>query len=746
MAFYSTMTLHPNNESEKMIMQMRLILNIILCITYCFFRYMSLWMFKTRYTTIIAMLSSAIFYTGVAAEEEETKEIEHLVVQAEYLSIDKANSIKTPTPIIDIPQSLSITTAEEMTQLGVRDISDIVQYTPGVNMSQGEGHRDAVVFRGIRSTADFFIDGVRDDVQYYRPLYNLEQVEILRGPNALLFGRGGSGGVLNRVTKKAEIGEQFLGYKGTADTFAEHVIELDGNYSINDRVAFRINAMYEGLENHRDFYDGERFGFNPTFKFKITSDTTLDISYEYIKHERFIDRGIPTGANGEPVEAFEDIVFADPDLNKTELEAHVFRAAIEHSFTENLKGNFSAFYGDYDKFYQNFYASDFDPTTNIVELDGYVDTTDRQNLMFSGNLVGEFDTKGIGHTVLFGGEYIDTSSDQDRFNATWLPDGNADSDTELFTVMRPLNIRGGIGINSADTPIVNDFTADLNDDTRVDIDVYSVYIQDQIELSPLFDVVFGLRYDNFEIEVNNVEPGASFGIRTSRDDRVSPRAGLIFKPWEDISFYASYSESFLPRSGEQYADINNAEDLLDADEFETRELGVKWDFAALSLTAALFQNEQTIADRDNMTGETFEVRGLSVDGLEISLEGQLIENLYISTGYTYLDGKTSSGAEPRELPENMFSFWGQYRFTPKFGLGLGFVYQDNSLITDGGSTLLPSYTRVDAAAYYDLSAKLRLQVNVENLTNELYFPNAHSTHQATVGKPINAMFTIRGQF
>jgi len=275
------------------------------------------------------------------AENTENSDLGKLTVVGQFLYADQVNALKTPTPIIDVPQSLSIITAEQITQQGFNSIGDIINYTPGVNTSQGEGHRDAVVFRGVRSTADFFIDGVRDDVQYFRPLYNLEQVEILRGPNALLFGRGGTGGILNRVTKKGVIGESFTGIQTSVDSFGGFGVQVDSNFSSRDNMAFRINFMYEGLENHRDFFDGDRFGFNPTAKFILSPDTTLDLSYEYVDHQRFIDRGIPTGSDGRPVEDFENIVFGDPDLNTTELQAHLFRAALQHNFSENLKGNFS---------------------------------------------------------------------------------------------------------------------------------------------------------------------------------------------------------------------------------------------------------------------------------------------------------------------------------------------------------------------------------------------------------------------
>ena len=290
--------------------------------------------------------------TAFAADMED---IERLTVEGKYLSVNQSNSIKSPTPIIDVPQSLSIITAEEITARGITSIGQIIDYAPGVNTSQGEGHRDSVVFRGVRSTADFYLDGNRDDVQYYRSLYNLEQVEVLRGPNALLFGRGGTGGVLNRVTKKGVLGDRFNSYQAGIDSFGGFDVALDSNFDVSDTAAIRVNAFYESLENHRDFYDGDNYGINPTARIALSTATTLDLSYEYANHERFIDRGIPTGDNGEPVEALKDITFGDADLNTAEFEAHILRANLQHTFNENLKGNVTVAYGDYDKLYQNFY-------------------------------------------------------------------------------------------------------------------------------------------------------------------------------------------------------------------------------------------------------------------------------------------------------------------------------------------------------------------------------------------------------
>jgi catecholate siderophore receptor len=549
------------------------------------------------------------------------------------------------------------------------------------------------------------------------------------------------------VTKKAELGEVFSGFQVHADTFGGVGGQFDTNFALSDGAALRINAMYEGLEGHRDFYDGKRFGLNPTARFELSPATTLDLSYEYVDHERFIDRGIPTGADGEPVEAFEDIVFGDPELNTTRLDAHLFRAMVQHRFSENLKGRFSAFYGDYDKFYKNFYAASFDQATNIVGIDGYVDTTQRQNFILSGDLIGEFATGTFGHTIVTGFEYIDTSNDNDRFNPVW---SGSDDDVEFFNVMRPLGFRDGFGTNASGNLTAVTFS-DLNDDTSADLEVFSAYIQDEIEISDHLDIIVGARFDRFDITVDNLNPSVAPDdrSRSRTDEEITPRLGLVYKPIENVSFYGSYSESFLPASGEQFADINGDDDRLDPSEFTNLEAGVKWDFMpGLSFTAAVFEIEQRSPELDDATGGERQVFIEStIEGFEAQLQGQLTDDWFVSAGYSYLDGEQAgSDLRPRELPENMFSLWNAYQFTEQFGMGLGVTYQDESFINNGNTATLPSYTRVDAAAYYDFSDDLRIQLNVENLTDELYFPNAHSTHQATVGAPLNAKITLSGRF
>ena len=290
-------------------------------------------MFKITKALVKAILVSSIAIATTLVADEPVEEI---VVKGKVLYSDQVKALKTPTAIIDVPQSLSIVTDEDIRKQGIREIGDIVRYTPGVNTSQGEGHRDSVVFRGVRSTADFYQDGNRDDVQYYRSLYNVDQVEILRGPNALLFGRGGTGGIINRVTKKAQIGETFGSFDIGADDFGAFDFAADYNTSTGGNTALRLNLHNDSLENHRDMYDGDRTGFNPTVKIQMSDKTTLDLSYEYADHERFIDRGIPT-ANGKPVEALKDVVFGTSDINVTTLEADILEESSQQIFPILLK-------------------------------------------------------------------------------------------------------------------------------------------------------------------------------------------------------------------------------------------------------------------------------------------------------------------------------------------------------------------------------------------------------------------------
>ena len=685
-----------------------------------------------KFISLILFFSFTVLSQTAENEDVNDKNIEEVVVKGNVLYSDQVNALKTPVPILDVPQTVSIVTDVDIRKQGFREIGDIIRYTPGVNTSQGEGHRDSVVFRGVRSTADFFQDGVRDDVQYYRSLYNVEQVEILRGPNALLFGRGGTGGIINRVTKKAVVGETFTAHDVGIDSFGAADIALDTNFQLENGAALRINLHSDTLANHRDHYDGNRVGFNPTMTLKVSPETTVFLSYEYADHERFIDRGIPT-INGSPDESLSDIVFGNSSANVQTLEATIMRAQVEHTLSDTSKANFSFTSSSFDKLYQNIYASGYDGT--LVTMDGYYDPTERDNTIMSANLVNELSLGGVVHTLLIGAEFIQTDNENLRYDANW---STTNDDNEIFNITRPMDFT----VNSGGVATALDYVTKLNRQTASDISVTSIFIQDQIDLSDNWKLMVGGRLDDFDITVDDIKNGTS---ESRNDNTFSPRAGVIYKPQENVSLYLSYSESFLPRSGEQFKALSATSARLDPDVFESTEIGMKVALNEnISLNAAYFDSEQVRAERDNDTGETSEVRGLTVDGFEIELKGRVVDNLNLAIAYSDLSGETSSGGIPREIPEHTLSAFVAWEVNEKLSVGLGLTQQGESKIKDNTPGLvLPEYTRVDLSAYYQVAPNLSVQMNVENLMDELYFPHSHSTHQASVGESVNSRVSLR---
>lgn len=680
------------------------------------------------------------------------QEMEEVIVEGRYLSIDKMNSVKTPTPIRDVPQSLSILTDTQIQDQAFTNFGDVLRYTPGLSISQGEGHRDAIIIRGIQTTADFFVDGIRDDVQYYRPLYNVEQVEILRGSNALLFGRGGGGGVINRVQKRPEFGEQFSSINLGADTLGAWTGSVDTNFVVSDDAAGRLNAYYTGMDNHRDFYDGNAFAINPTFKMRLGEQTTAAFSYEYVEDDRVVDRGVPSrvvaGGPNVPLEGYEDTFFGSPDENLTTLQASLLRARVEHEFSTSLRGDVTVQYADYDKLYQNLYPSDAVDVTggtfSQVELDGYRDTTDRQNLIVQANLVGEFDTGRIGHTLLLGAEF----GNQDTANARQDNVFAANGDDQLvIPFTNPLDIPA-FGFDSPAR------------DRESEVTFTSLYLQDQVSLTDQFKVLLGLRYDDFDIEVlDNIEQndGDAIGGNFAREDtEVTPRLGFIYKPMENVSAYASYSETFLPRSGDQFLTLDLTSENTRPQFFENREIGLKWDIRPdLALTAAVFELEResyTSVDPQDAS-QLVVIDGSVTDGFELQLNGRLTDRWSVMAGYSNLDGTVvrtdgagATGNKTRQTPENMFSIWNSIRFTSQFRIGVGATYQDSFFVREDNSVEVPSYTRIDAAAYYQLNPSTRLQLNIENLLDEDYFPDAHSNNNISTGRPLNARLSLVMEF
>ena len=742
---------------------------------------------KNKNKLLLSLFASLAVASTGHAQKNDAPELSPLnVVDSKTEQLRLSSGMKSSLDAMDSPKSITIMTDDQIQTQGLKSIGDIIDFTPGVVNSQGEGHRDAIVIRGKRTTQDFFRDGVRDDVQYYRPLYNIEQVEILRGSDALTSGFGGAHGMVNRVSKKGVIGESFSVVKGSVDTFGETVFSLDNNYELGEEKALRVNMFGDNLENHRDYYYGNSFGVNPTMRMNLGDGSALDISYEYLNQERFIDRGIPTGSVATlanyltPIESLKDYVFADSTENYSTHEAHIFRAVFEHDLTDALTGRFSASYSDHDKLYQCLYASGYDQALQIATLQGYVDTTQRSTSIFSYELTGEFETGAVVHNVLGGIEYTSMDNDNDRYYADWFTKRNPGQtvgaafsalDTNLlygskshskedFALSR-LMVSNHAGITSDGNQTVNDYNMAPYDNYAGDMSVFSIYLQDEIELTDSLDLILSARINNMDYDVDNNLPGGT--PETDSDETVSPKVGLIYDLTGQASLYAVYSETFQQIAGDQYASLKDWVKDVDPITHETTEFGIKYDLTSgLSFSAAYFEIDSS--KPNEVSAGVYETVKSEASGFEIQLIGAITDKWFISAGYTSMDAKTELFDDPRtavflepsqETPENLFSVWNNYLVSDRLAVNFGIIYQDSSILDhddDKGNgyvnpkAYLPDFTRIDVGAAYALTDNTRVQVQVENLTDELYFPSGHDTHQATVGAPVNATFSITSSF
>ena len=684
----------------------------------------------------ISKIIVLVFITSTMFAQQD----EELEVKGNVLFKDQVNSMKPPAPILNVPQTVTIITDEDILDQGFRAIADVVRYVPGVVTTQGEGHRDALVIRGVRTTADFYQDGIRDDVQYYRSLYNVDQLEVLKGPNALLFGRGGTGGLINRVSKKALIGETFTGLNVGLDSFGAGDFAVDGNLEVNDSVAFRLNAHSDSLANHRDQYDGQRFGINPTTTFAVDSATMMDLSFEYLDHERYIDRGIPT-ANGAPVDALNGITYGtDGNIHTT--EASILRGSLVHNYSDSGKINLTVAANDFNKMYQNLYVNGFDGTN--VELKGYNDVTLRETTTISFSNVNEFD-RG---TLTVGLDILDTENQNTRFNSYFDNQNSASSGVANSFLATNTSFQ----IDKDGNRTALDYTSDIKTKADTDLEVTSLYLSGNIDLSDQWIMVLGARYEQVDTSIKKytVASGRSAlttgSATTSRDDsNVSPRLGVIYKPQNNMSLYLSYSESFIPKSGEQYKSWgSNA--AFDPDVYENTELGFKYDMeSGISLAVSYF-DQQTVKGQEDGVGGS-EVIGMEIDGFEIGIAGQINEQNSINFGLTSVDATASAGTgKVKEVPELTWSLWYTHQANDLFGLSFGAIYQDEQIIKSEGGPLLPDFTRIDMAMTLTPTETDTVRINIENLGDETYYPHSHSTHQVSVGESQNVRISYQKSF
>ncbi|PZO05026.1 MAG: TonB-dependent siderophore receptor [Alphaproteobacteria bacterium] len=683
---------------------------------------------------LLASAALSVVLPTTSHAQEAAAELGTIIVTGEtrgYVALNSVTATKTDTALVDVPQSINVITRQQLDDQAAYSLSDVLRYVPGVTVGQGEGNRDQITLRGQNTTADFFLDGVRDDVQYFRGLYNLERVEVLKGPYALIFGRGGGGGIVNRVQKTPNGAGPFANTRVSTNSLGAFDISGDLNTPLGERAAFRLNAVYEELANHRDAYEGHRFAVNPYLAADLGGSWRAGLSYEYVEDDRVTDRGVPS-LNGRPIEGYRDRFFGVPGSNVATLQAHILKGRIDGDLAQGLSVSTTVLYGDFDKLYTNVYPNG--PATSQtggVPLAAYTDPTTRENFLVQSNLLWEMRTGPLDHRILFGLEYGDQSSANQRRNGVLS--------NSLLSLTDPV------------FPTVT-FGA-LVRDTVSTVQTVSAYVQDQISFGEKFDIVAGLRFDRFDIDGMDFQPVIDRPFSRT-DEKVSPRVGVIFKPQPDLSLYASYSRSFLPRAGDQFLSLSTMQEDLEPERFTNTEVGLKWQARSnLILTAAVFQLDRTNATTPdpNNPALSINVGETQTSGLELAATGNITDRWQISAGYAWQDALLAGNDSVRlaQVPEQQFSLWNRFNLTDRLGLGLGVTHQSDqfaAIRTSNATTRLPGFVRVDAAAFYDVSDEVQVQLNIENLLDETYFPDAHNNANISTGAPLNARLTVSARF
>jgi catecholate siderophore receptor len=586
------------------------------------------------------------------------------------------------------------------------------------------------------------VDGVRDDVQYYRDLYNIDRVEVLMGPNGMIFGRGGVGGVINRIVKEAnwESKNEFRIQGGAYDHKRS---SIDLNNQINETLAVRINAMIEDSGSFRQGVESERRAINPTFTFKPSDKTKMIIGAEYFNDKRIGDRGIPSVTNdlkSYPYPTSRSTFFGNASQSPNEAIVKNGYAIIEHVFDNGFSLKNHTRFSDYDKYYQNVYANSQVRPNGTVTIDGYYDNTQRQNFFNQTDLTYDFKTGSITHKLLTGLEIGFQENENYRILA--IPN----------TTIAASNPFASLAFNSS---------RDRN--TSTDISNQAIYIQDQIYLNEQYQIIAGLRYDKFKTKFNDLKD--STNSANVNDQFLSPRIGLVYKPIEPISLYTNYSLSYLPRTGEQLTSLTSSNKSFDPEKFTNIEAGIKYDLLqSFSISSAIYRLERSkmaIIDPSNPLN-TILVDGQVTKGFELGVSGKLFDAYSIYGGYTYQDAEitsTQGNSDPNKkilagthlghVPRHTFSLWNKYEFNETWSAALGVVSRSDMFAATPTATTavkLPGYARLDAAIFANINKQTKLQLNIENLFDKTYYQSAHNNNNIMYGYPLTARATLTYSF
>lgn len=670
----------------------------------------------------LALLLASCFLPSAHAADQVLEEINVKTTREQkrdYEVSQTRTATKIPVALRDTPQTVNIVNLPVLREQNASSVQDALQNVAGLSFSVGDGQRDQVTIRGFSAILDQFVDGVRDDAMYFRDLSNTERIEVLKGPASVLYGRGSSGGLVNRVTKKpfdtslTEIGL-------TAGTAGQRRAELDLNIPSSQKgTAFRLTGALEDSSNFRNQYFLERNAIAPSFSYQISPDTKVLLQADYLHDKRLADQGVP-GYRGRPVDVPVETYFgAANGKDRAFIQSDVYSASVslDHKFSDNWQWH--SVVRSYD------FALNRNYTTNTVK-DGVTPTLtiahasrqrNENGTYWQNELTQKLQTGSVKHLILYGvelgyqnkGEFLRSRANAATYNL-FAP--------QLVTL-----------------PALPDNTP-VSTNVLNKVDIAGVYLQDLMTITPEWKVMAGLRYDQLRQSRDDLTPKNQDLRRT--DKTVSPRIGLIWQPQISTSVYATWNRSFQPVS--DLFTLRNNSDQLKPSETVNKEIGVKYDWnAQASITASVFDMSQTniqVADPAN-ANFSLPVGRQSTRGVELSFTGYLTPEWQVLAGYAWMRGRIDQSTELTSAktpfqgntasltPTHSMNLWLRHQLTPQWYVAVGGRAESARFASADNLLTLPGYGVMQLGAGYQ-SEKLDVSLTLGNVLNRKYFVAAHS--------------------
>ncbi|PPC93685.1 MAG: TonB-dependent siderophore receptor [Methylotenera sp.] len=718
---------------------------------------------------LMALASSAQFATAeessanATAESPAIEALPEVTVsstkdESSYQPLTTTTAAKIEAPLRDIPQTINVVPEVLIEDQGARSMQDVLKNVPGVSFNIGDGQRDQFVIRGFDAIGDLFVDGIRDDALYYRDLSNIERVEVVKGPAAVLYGRGSSGGIINRITKKPGISVRDV--ELTAGSYEQKRATFDFGDALGDSAAFRVTGAVEDSGSFRDEGFLEREHIAPSLALQLSPDTKLLLQVEKLRDRRLTDMGIPA-FQGKPAKVDIDTFYGtsdakDEDYSQSDVLSG--RIKLEHTINNSLKiqNTFSSYHYELDR--KNTFGQTVNEAARTVRL--FHGETQREDDGWFNQLelIQDLTLGNTQHQLLYGTEVGQQHKDLQVINwTTSLP--NAAGVRAQSGPNVPLFNPGQPDISAFGVPV-------LRQDNVTTLKVTSAYVQDLVTLTDHWKALVGVRYDEFKQKVDDNFRG---GIDRERTDREwSPRAGVVFQPNNWQSYYVSYSRSFQP-SGEVLA-FSTTQSELEPEETNNIEVGAKLDFfgGRLSTTASVFHLERENIKNTVPGTNPAQIQSVGTQrtrGLELTAAGEIASRWQVSVGYAYLDAEITDsiatqntntsppivialeGNRAALTPRHSANLWLMHDLGSGFSVGGGLNYVGDRYASPDNTVTLESYLTVDAAAIYR-SKKYDVALNLKNITDKEYFISGHgaSNNLNAPGAPRTAEVSLRLHF